>query len=87
MQRADVENRVLMILLRDFKIDASRVVPEATFRGTLGMDSLDAVDLVFLLCAEFGLKKDLHPWRGLNTFAQVVDFLIERGAENPPTAS
>lgn len=64
------------ILARDFKIKPERVTAEATFRGTLGMDSLDAVDLIYLVCKTFGLKQDLHAFRELHTVQKVVDHVV-----------
>ena len=62
-------------LAQDFRVPPEKVTPQATFRGTLGLDSLDAVDLVYLLCKSLGLKPDLHPFRDLHTVEKVVAHL------------
>ena len=72
------------VLERDFKIPKAKATPEATFRGNLGMDSLDAVDLVYLLCKQYGLKANLAEWRELHTVAKVVDFLSSKVAAKAP---
>lgn len=75
MTRDEVLGRLTAILSRDFRIPPERVKTDASFRGTLGMDSLDAVDLVYLICKDLGLKPDLHPFRDLHTVDKVVTHL------------
>ena len=63
------------VLVTEFRVPQEKIQPDATFRGTLGLDSLDATDLVFLLCKSFGLKPDLHSFRDLHTVSKVIDHL------------
>ena len=82
----DVLNTLKEVLARDFKVDRGRVSADASFRGTLGLDSLDAVDLVYLLCKEYGLPQNLHPWRNLHTVQQVIDHVcteVAKKADKP----
>jgi acyl carrier protein len=72
MTNEEIQAKLTEILVQDFHIDAARVKPDSTFRGTLGLDSLDAVDLVYLLCKTFGLPTDLHAFRDLHTVEKVV---------------
>lgn len=65
------------VLERDFKVPPAKITKDATFRGTLGLDSLDAVDLVYLLCKSFKLKANLHDWRELHTVEKVVQHLVK----------
>jgi acyl carrier protein len=87
MTPEEIQARLLEILVRDFKIDAARVKPDATFRGTLGLDSLDAVDLVYLVCRAFGLPSDLHAFRDLHTVQKVVDHIAAELAKKSATGS
>jgi acyl carrier protein len=79
MTREEVLAKVRDILVADFAVPPEKVVPEATFRGTLGLDSLDAVDLVFFVEQGFGMKKGLHAYRELHTVAKLVDFILSHG--------
>ena len=81
MTQEQVLARLKEILQADFRIPADKVTPEATFRGNLGLDSLDATDLVFLLCKSFGLKPDLHSFRDLHTVQKVIDHLTAEVAK------
>ncbi len=75
MTQEQVLSRLREILQADFRIPAEKVVPDATFRGDLGMDSLDAVDLIYLVSREFGLKADVEAFRDLDTVKKVVAYL------------
>ena len=86
MTSEEINRRLVEVLVRDFRIDAARVAPDATFRGTLGLDSLDAVDLVYLVCREFDLPAELHPFRDLHTVQKVVDHLAAELAKKAAAA-
>ena len=75
MTQEQVLARLKEILQADFRIPADKVRLEATFRGDLGMDSLDAVDLIYLVSREFGLKADVEAFRDLDTVQKVVAYL------------
>ena len=81
MTRDDIAAKLTRVLVTEFRVPEAKIVAEATFRGTLGLDSLDATDLVFLISKELGLKPDLHPFRDLNTVAKVVDYLTAEVAK------
>lgn len=75
MTQEQVLTRLKEILQADFRIPGDKVTPQATFRGDLGMDSLDAVDLIYLVSREFGLKPDVDAFRDLDTVQKVVGYL------------
>ena len=70
--------KVRDILAADFKVPAAKVTADASFRGTLGMDSLDAVDLIYLLGKEFQIKATVDQFKDLHTVQKVVDYLLTR---------
>jgi acyl carrier protein len=77
MTQEQVLARLKQVLQADFRIAPEKVTPDATFRGTLAMDSLDAVDLIYLVSREFGLKPDVEAFRDLDTVQKVVDHLVK----------
>jgi acyl carrier protein len=81
MTHEQVLAKVKQILQADFRVSADRVTPDAAFRGGLGLDSLDAVDLIYLLSKEFGLKPDIEQFRDLDTVQKVVEFLAKKSQE------
>ncbi len=81
MTHDEVFAKVSAILTGDFKVPPEKITPGASFRGTLGMDSLDAVDLIYLLGKEFGIKATVDQFKDLHTVQKVVDHLVERTRE------
>jgi acyl carrier protein len=73
----DALKRLRQILEEDFKVPAAKVTPEATFRGTLGLDSLDAVDLIYLVGKSFGIKATVDNFKDLHSVQKVVDFVVK----------
>jgi acyl carrier protein len=76
--RDEVLAKVRAILASDFSIPEDKITPTATFRGTLGMDSLDAVDLIFFVESAFGYKARVHDYRDLHSVDTLVDFVLAR---------
>ncbi|HEX4050171.1 MAG TPA: acyl carrier protein [Steroidobacteraceae bacterium] len=66
------------ILVKEFKLDCARLVPEATLKD-LNIDSLDLVDLIFRIEDHFDLKiQDDMPVSlvTLNDVATYIDELL-----------
>ena len=75
MTRDEVHQKLTAILAESFAIPEEKVTPEATFRGTLGLDSLDIVDLVYFLQKAFDFEADLDDYADLHTVAKLIDFI------------
>ena len=73
--RDEIQARLTEILSTNFAVPPEKVTGEATFRGSLGLDSLDAVDLVFFVEKAFGMKAGLHAYRELHTVQKLCDFI------------
>jgi acyl carrier protein len=77
MTEEEVRAKLTEILVRDFRVPKERVVPTASFRGSLGLDSLDAVDLIYLIKKTFSLEVNIHSFRDLHTVDDVVTFVLK----------
>jgi len=51
-----IRQQVIEVLAEEFELDPTRLTPEATLYDDLGLDSLDAVDLVVALEKAFSFK-------------------------------
>ena len=80
MTHDEALKQLRQILEEDFKIPPAKVTPEATFRGTLGLDSLDAVDLIYLVGKSFGIKATVDNFKDLHSVQKVVDFVVKMKA-------
>jgi len=81
MTQEEVFAKLSEILKNDFKVPAARITKEATFRGTLGLDSLDAVDLIYLIGKSFGIKAKVESFADLHSVGQVADYVVRVKSE------
>ena len=86
MTSDEVRAKLKEILVSDFRVPEAKITDEATFRGTFGMDSLDAVDFIYLVSKTYGLKAEISEFRELHTFGLVVDFLMKKLPDKPAAA-
>lgn len=72
---SEIGQRIRRILMEDFKVPEQKILPGATFRGDLALDSLDVVDLVFFVQKEFQIKGRVEDYQDIKTFQKLVDHL------------
>jgi len=82
--RVPIFQRLKHILVTDFAKDEALVTPEATLRGTLMMDSLDLVDLVFFLQREFHLEARLEDLRDVKSLDALVSYIARYAGQGAP---
>ena len=76
MKRDEIITTNNEILVEEFEVDRAVIIPEADFRESLGLDSLDYVDLVVLIEQEFGVKlveADFKPIVTFNDFYTTLE--------------
>ncbi len=74
--REELHRKVVDILAEEFELEEERIVPEATLYEDLGLDSLDAVDMVVVLEKKFNIRlEDENAMRSLRTVGDLLDFL------------
>jgi len=78
MTHDDVKTKLAEILVSDFRVPPNLITDDATFRGTLGMDSLDAVDFTYMVKKAFGIDEDIAAFADLHTFGRVVAHVSEK---------
>ncbi len=67
--------RVKKVVLQQLLVDESKVVPEASLVDDLDADSLDLVELVMALEAEFGLEIEDEGAENIRTVGDAVDYV------------
>jgi acyl carrier protein len=71
-----------------FEIDPALLKPEALFVEDLGMDSLDAVDLIVAIEKEFGVRVNEEDARAIRTLGDIYNAVEKRfGTSEPDKAS
>ena len=90
MEIQAVINRINQILVDEFELEASAVIPEATLRDDLQLDSLDGMDLIVALEKEFDVRVDEKALMKLETVGDVHAYIrtvfTERVSQAQPTA-
>ncbi len=83
-----IEQRVIGAIARSKRIDAATIRPETTFEE-LGMDSLDAIELLFEIEEEFDLTVEDEAVQGKETVGQVIEAVREAlaGGGGAPAAT
>ena len=56
MSDDQIRQKILETVAEEFELDQAQLTPEATLYDDLGLDSLDAVDLVVSMEKAFGVK-------------------------------
>lgn len=76
MSKEEIIRITTDILVEELEVDANVIQPEANFRESLGLDSLDYVDLVVIIESNFGVKlveADFKPIVTFNDFYMTLE--------------
>ncbi len=78
----ELRQKVVEVLAEEFELDPAEMGPDATLYEDLGLDSLDAVDMVVVLEKTFGMKMtDEEALRSIRTMDDLYQFLIKLKSE------
>ncbi|KGO91321.1 acyl carrier protein [Flavobacterium subsaxonicum] len=68
MDKAVIIEKINDFLIDEFEVDADAIEPDANLKDTLGLDSLDYVDLVVTVESNFKVKLGEADFVGIVTF-------------------
>ena len=87
MTATAVAEKVRSALARELKRDPATIAPEQALREDLGLNSLDAIELMFKVEEEFDLEIPDADLQRLRTVGDLVSYLEERlGGATAPSA-
>lgn len=66
------------VLADEFEVDIETIIPEAALKETLGLDSLDLVDVVVLIEQNFGVTLTANDFIGVVTFEDFYNMLEKK---------
>lgn len=69
MNKQEIIEKAKVVLADEFEIAVDDITPEASLKDTLGLDSLDLVDVVVLVQQNFGITLTGPDFVGVVTFA------------------
>lgn len=77
----DIIEKVNEIFVDEFEVDGDTISAELNLKDTLGLDSLDYVDLVVSIESNFGVKLGEADFVGIETFQDFYN-LLENKIQN-----
>lgn len=75
MKIEQIIERINAFLVEEFEVDAEKIVPDASLKETLQLDSLDYIDLVVAIESNFGFKVKPEDFTGITTFQDLYDYV------------
>ena len=75
---SDTTQRLISLAGKKFKVDASGLVPEQDFFDALGIDSVQALELLSELEIEFDVEVPDYELQGVKTFAALAEVIDAR---------
>lgn len=82
MTSEEIKTIVNTALVEEFELETDAMLPEAHLFNDLGLDSLDAVDMVIVLEKAFGVKlRDEKAIREIRTLGDLYAFIEARQKE------
>lgn len=78
MTRNEIIERARTVLAEEFEIDVDTITPDASLKDTLGLDSLDLVDVVVLVLQNFGITLTGPDFVEVKTFADFYELLEKK---------
>jgi acyl carrier protein len=74
-KKEDVESKIKEVLVEKFKINDEKIKIGANLKNDLGLNSFDAVELVFELKDKFGIEIPQEDYQKINTFGDIVEYI------------
>lgn len=75
MTREDIKNHVNSLLAEEFEIKESEFAPDAVLKETLGLDSINLVDLIALVQTEYKITIPVSDLPQIQTFDNLYDYI------------
>ena len=75
MNKEEIVKNINNFLVEEFEVDADNILPESNLKDTLGLDSLDYVDLVVSIESNFGVKLVEVDFVGISSFQSFYDLI------------
>ncbi|MDO9372878.1 MAG: phosphopantetheine-binding protein [Bacteroidota bacterium] len=65
-------------MIDEFEVDEEKITPDANLKSTLGLDSLDYIDLVVVIESNFKFKVKPEDFIGIITYQDFCNYVISR---------
>lgn len=78
MTKEEIIAKANEVLAEEFETDINSISPDAPLKDTLGLDSLDLVDVVVLVEKHFGVTLTAPDFVGVKTFGDFYELINSR---------
>ena len=82
MENKEIINKVNDFLIDEFELEEDQLIPSASLKETLEIDSLDYVDLVVIIEKNFGFKVTGEDFAKIKSLQDFYDYIINRVKSN-----
>ena len=79
--KEEISGKIRRVFETEFGLKPAALKPESRIYADLGLDSIDAIDLVVRLEMETGLKLNVLELKSIRTLQDVVDVVYRRLSE------
>lgn len=76
MENNEIIERIHSFLIEEFEVEPEKILPEANLKETLGLDSLDYIDLVVVIESNFAFKVKPEDFTQIATLQDFYDYVI-----------
>jgi len=78
MDKESMVEKINGFLVEEFEIEPGEISPTANLRDTLGLDSLDYIDLAVVIERNFGFKVKHEDFVTIDTFQSLYEYIFQR---------
>lgn len=78
MTNEQIIEKINEFLIDEFEVEAGKLVPNANLKETLGLDSLDYIDLVVVIENNFKFKVKPEDFTDIATLQDFYDYVTSR---------
>ena len=78
MGNKEIIDRIHSFLIEEFEVEPEKILPEANLKETLGLDSLDYIDLVVVIESNFAFKVKPEDFIHIATLRDFYDYVISK---------
>lgn len=78
MTNAEIIAKIHKFLSEEFEVEEGKLLPEANLKETLGLDSLDYIDLVVVIESNFAFKVKPEDFVDIVTLEDFCNYIISR---------
>lgn len=78
MTNNEIIEKIHHFLSEEFEVEAEKLTPEANLKDTLGLDSLDYIDLVVVIESNFAFKVKPEDFTDIVTLEDFCNYVISR---------